>query len=236
MSLRAAVFASGRGSNFRVLADHAAADQSGLPESARWRVTLLVSDRHDAGALDLAGDRGIDARVIPVGGSDPDTVAGATLEVLRDARIDLVLLAGYLRLVPAPVVEAFRGRMLNLHPALLPSFGGKGMYGRHVHQAVLDAGVRVTGATVHFVDERYDRGPILAQWPVPVLEDDSPEALARRVTEVEHRLYPAAVDQLARALTAGSAPVPIPGDAPGGSPVEPAGSGPHFFLGEGSPG
>ena len=100
--------------------------------------------------------------------------------------------------------------MLNPHPALLPSFGGKGMYGHRVHQAVLDAGVRLTGVTVHFVNEEYDQGRILAQWPVPVLAGDTPETLAERIHAVEHRLYPLAADRLARALLDGSDPVPIP--------------------------
>ncbi len=109
-----------------------------------------------------------------------------------------MVLAGWLRLVPAPVVRAYRGRMVNVHPALLPAFGGQGMYGRHVHQAVLDSGVRVSGVTVHFVDEAYDRGPILAQWPVPVHERDDAATLADRVLQVEHRLLPSAVRALAR--------------------------------------
>lgn len=226
MSLRAAVFASGRGSNFRVLAEHAARGNSGLPEAARWEVALLVTDQEAAGALALADELGVANRVIPVRGRAPEAVAADTLAALDEARIDLVLLAGYLRLVPAPVVEAYRGRMLNVHPALLPAFGGKGMYGRHVHEAVLAAGVRVSGATVHFVDERYDRGPILAQWPVPVLPGDGPGELARRITEAEHRLYPAAADHLARSLATGDPP----GAIPGAGGIEPGGAGPHFVL------
>lgn len=221
MSLRAAVFASGRGSNFRVLADHG---------SAEWDVTLLVCNRRDAGALGLAEERGIPSRVISVEGRSPDQVAAETLRELTGARIDLVLLAGYLKLIPPAVVEAYRDRMLNVHPALLPSFGGKGMYGRHVHEAVLAAGVRVTGPTIHFVDERYDRGRILAQWPVPVLADDDATRLARRVNEAEHHLFPAAVDALVRAWAQDREPEPIPGAAP----IRPVGRGPHFILaGEG---
>ncbi len=223
MSLRAAVFASGRGSNFRVLVDHAARSRD-APHS--WRVVLLVSDRDDAGALELARVREVPSVVIPVKGRAPDDVSSETLERLRAAEVDVVLLAGYLKLVPPAVVEAFRGRMLNIHPALLPSFGGKGMYGRHVHEAVLRSGARVTGPTVHLVDERYDRGPILAQWPVPVLPGDDPEAVARRVNEAEHHLYPAAADALARAVAEGRDPEPIPGSVS----VAPDGAGPHFVL------
>jgi folate-dependent phosphoribosylglycinamide formyltransferase PurN len=112
--------------------------------------------------------------------------------------VELVVLAGYLSLVPAEVTERYAGRMLNVHPALLPSFGGHGLYGARVHRAVLAAGARVSGATVHFVDAHYDRGPIVAQWPVPVLADDTPESLAARVLRVEHLLFPRVVDAVAR--------------------------------------
>ena len=116
---------------------------------------------------------------------------------LDEWRSDIVVLAGYMKLVPETIVRAYWGRILNLHPALLPSFGGRGMYGARVHRAVIDAGARVTGATVHFVDEAYDRGPILCQWPVPVLAGDTPESVAARVLKVEHRILPAAVEALA---------------------------------------
>ena len=108
------------------------------------------------------------------------------------------MLAGWLQLVPSEVVARYHGRMVNVHPALLPAFGGKGMYGKRVHQAVIAAGARVSGATVHLVDERYDEGAILAQWPVPVLPGDTPETLAARVLAVEHRILPLAVEALAR--------------------------------------
>ena len=117
--------------------------------------------------------------------------------------IDLLVLAGYLRLVPAPVVAAYRGRIINTHPSLLPAFGGKGMYGERVHRAVLASGARETGVTVHLVDEVYDRGAVLAQSRVPVLRDDTAERLAARVLEVEHRLLPAVV----RAAAAAGRPV-----------------------------
>ena len=110
----------------------------------------------------------------------------------------VVALGGYLRFVPTEVTRRWRGRIVNVHPSLLPAFGGAGMYGARVHQAVLDAGVRVTGATVHFVDDEYDRGPIIAQWPVPVSAGDTAESLAKRVLAVEHALYPAALHGVAR--------------------------------------
>jgi folate-dependent phosphoribosylglycinamide formyltransferase PurN len=113
--------------------------------------------------------------------------------------VELVVLAGYLKLVPSDVVHAFAGRMINIHPALLPSFGGKGMYGLRVHQAVLESGATVSGPTVHLVTPEYDRGPILAQWPVPVRAGDTPETLRDRVLEAEHRLLPEVVIAAARA-------------------------------------
>lgn len=205
MTLRAAVFASGRGSNFRVLADHA-----GSAGDSLWKVVLLVTDRPQVGAIEFAEERDIPSSVISPA-QDPASFPDRLLARLDEADVDLVLLAGYLRLMPLPLVERFRGRMLNLHPALLPGFGGKGMYGRRVHQAVLDSGTRVSGPTIHFVDEEYDRGRILAQWPVPILPEDTPESLYGRIQEVEHVLYPAAVDALARGIQNGVEPPAIPG-------------------------
>jgi formyltetrahydrofolate-dependent phosphoribosylglycinamide formyltransferase len=176
------------------------------PRGAAWRTVLLVSDRDDAGALDRARLAGVETRVIAVKGRSPEDVERETLEALRGAGVEVIFLAGYLRLVPPGVVRAFRRRILNIHPALLPSFGGKGMYGMHVHRAVLGAGVRVTGPTVHFVDERYDEGTVVAQWPVPVLPDDTPETLQARVLAAEHRIYPLAADHLARCVTEGREP------------------------------
>lgn len=112
------------------------------------------------------------------------------LRDLASSGADLVVLAGWLKLVPPAVVSAYRGRMINIHPALLPAFGGPGMYGRRVHEAVVASGARISGATVHFVDEIYDHGAIIAQWPVPVHESDDAGALAARVLTVEHRLLP----------------------------------------------
>jgi len=128
------------------------------------------------------------------------------LELLRQRHVDLIVLAGYLKLVPPAVIAAYRDRIINIHPALLPSFGGPGMYGLRVHQAVLASGVKVSGCTVHLVDEEYDRGPILAQSRVPVLPGDTAETLAARVLEAEHRLLPAVV----RAAAEAGRPIPLP--------------------------
>lgn len=204
--LRAAVFASGGGTNLQALLDHATDD-------AAWRVGLVLSNRPDAGALVRAEDAGVPRAVVaPEPGVD---VEARMLAALHEHDIDFVLLAGYLRLVPAGVVTRYRGRVVNIHPALLPSFGGKGMYGMNVHRAVLDAGVRVTGPTVHLADEVYDRGRILAQWPVPVRPGDTAEAVAARVLEVEHWLYPRVVDHLVPFWREGRElePIDLAGDA-----------------------
>jgi folate-dependent phosphoribosylglycinamide formyltransferase PurN len=124
--------------------------------------------------------------------------ADELLRALGDA--DLLVLAGYLKLLPAPVVRRFRQRAINIHPALLPAFGGPGMYGRRVHEAVLASGATESGATVHYVDEQFDRGPIIAQRTVPVLPDDSADSLAHRVLAVEHELLPEVVLGLAMGI------------------------------------
>ena len=210
MSLPLAVFASGSGSNLQAILDYHTRLDAPL-----WHVGLVISDSGRARALQRARDAGIESRSIPVAGCSPADVAAETLDVLRSANAEFVALAGYLRLIPAAVVSGYAGRIVNIHPALLPAFGGKGMYGARVHEAVLAAGARVSGPTVHLVDEEYDRGPIIAQWPVPVLAGDTPRSLAARVLRVEHRLYPRVVDHLSQALARGRTPAPFspPGTA-----------------------
>jgi phosphoribosylglycinamide formyltransferase 1 len=192
VTARIAVLASGSGTNLQALLDYLDA----LGGARRAEVVVVGSDRRDAGALARARARGIATALI-------DPRDGALLDALLDAHaIDLVVLAGYLKLVPRTTAMRFRGRMLNVHPALLPAFGGPGMYGLRVHRAVLESGARVSGATVHFVDEAYDRGAIIAQWPVPVFEEDGPEELAARVLRVEHVLLPRVVDAVAGEMIA----------------------------------
>src|SRR5262245_3358198 len=162
---------------------------------------LVASDRPASGALARARSRGIAAVEI----ENRARTSGVPLgQALDEHRIDLVVLAGYLRLVPVDVVRRYDGRLINVHPALLPAFGGPGMYGLRVHQAVIDAGARVSGVTVHHVNEEFDRGAIIAQWPVPVLAGDDAQRLAARVLRVEHVLFPRVVDAVAAGrLTAG---------------------------------
>jgi phosphoribosylglycinamide formyltransferase 1 len=184
---RVAVLASGGGTNLQALLD---ACTDGEPA----RVVLVASNDPSAGALTRARSAGVPAEII-----DRPSDGSLLLELLRKAAPDLVVLAGYLRLVPESVVAAYDGRMINVHPALLPDFGGPGMYGHRVHEAVLAAGVTLSGASIHLVTNEFDRGPVVAQWPAPVLPGDTPETLARRVLAVEHQLLPAVVLAAARA-------------------------------------
>lgn len=185
MAYRVAVAVSGRGSNLFALVDALAADPAA-------QVVLVVSDR-PAPALAVAEGRGIATHRLLDHGS-----GAQWLRALAASGADLLVLAGYLRLVPPEVVHALSGRIVNIHPALLPRHGGPGMYGRRVHEAVLAAGDPMSGATVHLVDEVYDRGAILGQVRVPVVAGDTADALAARVLQAEHRLLPAAVAAAAR--------------------------------------
>ena len=193
MPMHVAVAVSGRGSNLEALL-------RALGSDGPARVVLVLSNRADAPALGRAAGRGIPTVTLRDPGDGREW-----LSALDRHRVDLLVLAGYLKLVPADVVSPYRGRILNVHPALLPAFGGKGMYGRRVHEAVLASGARESGATVHLVDEAYDRGAILAQARVPVLPGDDVDTLAARVLEVEHRLLPAVV----LAAAAAGRPVPL---------------------------
>ena len=190
MRTRIGVLASGGGSNLQAILDHLAA----LGDARHGDVVLVASNRPDAGALARAERAGI-SRVVLRSPHAPDgaELAGA----LADHDVQLVALAGYMRLVPPEVTAAYRGRMLNVHPALLPEFGGPGMYGPRVHRTVLRAGATLSGPTVHFVDEVYDHGALIAQWPVPVLPHDDEHSLAARVLRAEHLLYPRVVDAVA---------------------------------------
>ena len=186
-SVRISVLASGGGSNLQALIDHFAGAAVGAGV-----ITFVGSERDDAGALDRARAAGIATGVL-----DAPSDSDAILALLDTVKTDVLVLAGYLKLVPVEVVRTFRGRLLNVHPSLLPSFGGPGMYGRRIHEAVLEHGATLTGVTVHFVNEDFDRGPIIAQWPVPVLPGDDVASLAARVLRAEHRVFPLCVAAVA---------------------------------------
>ena len=189
MTSRIAVLASGGGSNLQAILDHfdALGDQRG------GSVVVVASDRSTAGALERAERRGVASVVLSQESSGPSSI-----DHLVDAYgVDLIALAGYVKMIPRHIVERFEGRMLNVHPALLPAFGGKGMYGNRVHHAVIASGARVSGVSVHLVDTEYDHGAIVAQWPVPVFSSDDAGTLAARVLRVEHILYPRVIDAVA---------------------------------------
>jgi phosphoribosylglycinamide formyltransferase 1 len=181
--LRVGVLVSGRGSNLQAILDAAARD--GFPA----RVELVVSDREDAFALERAAQAGVPG-VFLNPKDHPDRVAfdAALVRLLEERRVGLVCLAGFMRILGPAFVRAFAGRLMNVHPALLPAFPGL-----HAHRQALDYGVKVSGATVHFVDEGVDTGPVIAQVCVPVLDDDTEESLSARILTEEHRLYPEAV-------------------------------------------
>lgn len=193
--LRVAVLASGSGSTFQNLVL-----RGRLPEEDPARidaeVVLLVVSRPDAYAVKRADVLGVACEVLPKEiQKDPAALGAAIGALLAAHRVELVAMAGFLKLWTIP--PAFRGRVLNVHPALLPAFGGHGMYGHHVHDAVIASGAKVSGCTVHFADDQYDTGPIVVQRAVPVSSEDTPETLAARVQEAEREAYPEAVQLFA---------------------------------------
>jgi formyltetrahydrofolate-dependent phosphoribosylglycinamide formyltransferase len=160
------------------------------------RIAVVISSKADAYGLERAGQHGLDAVAVPRKAHADTTAFNAAINaVLARYPIDLVVLAGFLSLYQPP--PGLAGKVMNIHPALLPAFGGKGLYGDRVHRAVLDAGVKITGCTVHFADEQYDHGPIILQHAVPVMEDDTVDSLAARVFAAECTLYPQAIQLFA---------------------------------------
>lgn len=188
MPSRLAVLASGRGSNLHAIIEHF----DNLARERIAKVVLVASNRADSPALIRAATASID-----VAHFNPGDDGSELLALLQKFHIDLVVLAGYLKRIPRKVIEEYAGRIINIHPALLPAFGGEGMYGARVHEAVIASGAKETGVTVHLVDHDYDRGPIIAQWRLAVEESDTAESLAARVLNVEHVVYPRVVEMVA---------------------------------------
>lgn len=185
------MFGSGRGSNCEAILN--AIEGNSLPHAA---VRVVVSNNSDAGILAIARQRGIGAVHLSERHFDGERAfVDAMLGTLVMYDVHLIVLAGYMKKMPARVIAAYRDRIINVHPALLPKFGGRGMYGMHVHEAVLAAGERYSGATVHIVDEEYDRGRILLQKRVEVAPDETPDSLAAKVLRVEHEILPEAIRQ-----------------------------------------
>lgn len=188
--LKVAVLISGSGRTLKNFIELAAEDRLAID------IRLVVSSSARAGGLEYAAEAGIASLVVERKQFSSDKLFGdAIFGGCRDAGVDYVLMAGFMKLVPVP--DDFAGRVVNIHPSLIPAFCGHGMYGDRVHQAVIDAGVKVTGCTVHFVDNIYDHGPIIWQQPVPVFEDDTADTLGKRVFEAEKEAYPQVLKLLA---------------------------------------
>ena len=195
--MRIGVLASGGGTNLQSIID--ACSNGGIS----GRVALVISNNSAAGALERARNAGIETlHVSTVTHPEPAFLDRAVLEALTESGVDLIALAGYMKKLGAMTLRAYRNKVFNIHPALLPGFGGQGMYGMAVHRAVVASGAEVTGPTVHLVTEAYDEGPILSQEEVPVRSGDTPESLQKRVLEVEHRLYPATISAFDRGIIA----------------------------------
>ncbi|XP_028791542.1 phosphoribosylglycinamide formyltransferase, chloroplastic [Neltuma alba] len=181
-----AVFVSGGGSNFRSI------HEASIKGSIHGDVSVLVTNKSNCGGAEYARDNGIPVILFPDDGLSP----GDLVNSLRSLEIDFILLAGYLKLIPVELIRAYERSVINIHPSLLPAFGGKGYYGMKVHRAVIASGARYSGPTIHIVDEHYDTGRILGQRVVPVLPNDTAEQLAARVLKEEHRLYVEVVEAL----------------------------------------
>ncbi len=177
----------GRGSNMNAIIE---ACESG---EIKAEVAVVIAPNDTSAAVALAKEKGVRVEVIPY---DREDYAKALLSTLRDAGCYAVCLAGYMKLLPENVLQAYPDRVLNIHPALLPKYGGKGMYGKHVHEAVIAAGEKESGCTIHFVNERYDEGAIFLQLRCPLRPTDTPEKVAERVLKLEHKAYPMAIKEL----------------------------------------
>jgi phosphoribosylglycinamide formyltransferase-1 len=187
---RIAVFISGRGSNLQALID---ASKVG---TLSGEIVLVVSSSPDAYGLTRAENNNVPTFTFLEKEYDSkETATAALLRELKKSDVDYIALAGYLKLIEPQIIAVYRNRIINIHPALLPKFGGKGMFGLRVHQAVLAAGETESGLTIHLVDEKYDHGRMLKQVKVPVYDDDTPELLQQRIQVEEHRHYPAVLDR-----------------------------------------
>jgi phosphoribosylglycinamide formyltransferase-1 len=185
-----AVLVSGSGSNLQSIIDEC---KNGILKDLA-KVNLVISNNPNAFALERAKKENIAAICINRRDyTDETSFNSAILKELKNAKTDFVCLAGYMRLLGQNIVSQYSGKILNIHPALLPKFGGKGMFGHFVHEAVIKSGEKKSGATVHLVNERYDDGKIIIQEEVPILENDTPETLAKKVLKIEHKIYPEAI-------------------------------------------
>lgn len=181
---RIAIFASGTGSNAQKIIDYFRHSEVGI-------VTLIVCNKQGAGVISIAQKEKIPVLLIERGRFKED----GYLAEMKKHQIDFIVLAGFLWKIPQPLIDAYRQRIVNIHPALLPKYGGHGMYGQYVHESVLNAGEMETGITIHFVDEHYDHGDVIFQTACPVLDSDTPETLAHRIHELEYAYYPKVIEE-----------------------------------------
>ena len=200
MKARIAVFVSGGGTNLQALID---AQKSGIIESGE--IALVISNNKDAYALTRAAENSIASEVVLKKECGSQEAFEAKLcQILEEKKIDLIVLAGFMSILSGDFTDKYPNRIINVHPSLIPSFCGKGFYGLHVHEAALEYGVKVTGATVHFVNEIPDGGQIIMQKAVEILEDDTPETLQKRVMEqVEWKILPAATEAISKEIVGG---------------------------------
>jgi phosphoribosylglycinamide formyltransferase-1 len=192
MMKKIAIFSSGTGSNAKRIIDHLLSQKE--KSISTPVISLIVCNKPGAGVLKIAAENNIQALLIE---KEKFFRSNAYIDELKAANIDFIILAGFLWKVPDTLIKAFRGKMINIHPALLPKYGGKGMYGNFVHEAVIANKEKESGITIHYVDEVYDHGQIILQATCLVSEDDTPETLAKKVQVLEHRHFPAAVSLLA---------------------------------------
>jgi len=185
-----AVFASGSGTNAQNLIEYFSTEKGAI-------VSLVLSNRPDALVLERARRLSVETFIFD---RQLFYETGTVLEKLKNSNIDFIVLAGFLWLVPGSLVDSYPGRIVNIHPALLPAYGGKGMYGDRVHQAVIDSGDRQSGITIHFVNNAYDEGDIIFQAKCDVLDKDTPETLAKRIHELEYRHFPVVIENIIREL------------------------------------
>src|SRR5215210_764466 len=182
---RIAIFASGAGSNAKKIIEHFAGNRE-------IDVSLIVCNKPDAGVLNIASDFHIPVLMIE---KDPFLKGNGYVDELKNAGISFIVLAGFLWKIPEVITQAFRNRIINIHPSLLPKYGGKGMYGSKVHEAVIAAGEKQSGITIHYVDEQYDNGDIIFQATCPVSENDTPDTLAEKIHKMEHENFPRVVEE-----------------------------------------
>lgn len=187
---RIGVFASGRGSNLQAIIN--AIEKGEL----NCEIVFVLSNNSDAGALEIARNKNIPALHLSEKKFHKENFEESLIDLLNQYKPDLIVLAGYMKLVPERVIEIYKNRIINIHPALLPKYGGKGMYGMNVHRAVFEAGEKESGVTVHLVNEKYDEGKILYQEKVDISDCKSAEEVAEKILKVEHRIYPEVIQKI----------------------------------------